>query len=117
MLKTQNRAASLLRTAQSGRRHIVRAVPGNCRRKPPHHDPKVVKQAEKIFAGMGMTPAEAVALFYKQTALHGEFPITEMIPNEVTQAAILDALAGIGLIRGRSLAEMRQEAETDDCVS
>ena len=39
---------------------------------------------------MGMTPAEAIALFYKQTALHGDFPITEMIPNEETQAALLE---------------------------
>ena len=37
-----------------------------------------------------MTPAEAVAIFYKQTALHGDFPITELIPNEETQAALLE---------------------------
>ena len=87
------------------------------RRTPAHPDPKVVKQAEKVFAGMGMTPAEAVALFYKQTALHGDFPITELIPNEETQLAILEARAGIGLIRGRSVAEMLAEAEVDDCES
>ena len=87
------------------------------RRTPAHPDPKVVGQAEKIFASMGMTPYEAVVIFYKQTALHGQFPITELIPNETTQAAIRDAIAGIGIIRGRSVAEMLAEAEGDDCAS
>ena len=80
---------------------------------PPHRDPKVVKQAEKIFAAMGMTPAEAVALFYKQTALHGQFPITELIPNEETQAAIRDARAGIGIKKYASVAEMRADLNND----
>ena len=117
MVKTKNRAASRLRTFKSGRRLGVRAASKGYRRAAPHPDRKVVKRAERIFAGMGMTPAEAVALFYKQTALHGDFPITELIPNEETQAAIREARAGIGLIRGRSVAEMLREAEGDDCVS
>ena len=87
MLKTKNRGASRLRAAKPGRRFRARAGTIT-RRAPPHPDPKVVRQAEKVFAGMGMTPAEAVALFYKQTALHGDFPITELIPNEETQAAL-----------------------------
>ena len=83
------------------------------RRTPAHPDPKVVKQAEKVFAGMGMTAYEAVSLFYKQTALHGDFPITELIPNEETQLAIWDALAGIGLIKYGSVAEMRADLLKD----
>ena len=88
MLKTKNRAASRLRTAKSGRRSRAPAGMKTRRRTPPHPDPKVVRQAEKIFAAMGMTPYEAVVIFYKQTALHGQFPITELIPNEETQAAL-----------------------------
>ena len=119
MLKTKNRTAYRLRmrTGKSGRRFMVDAVSPVYRRATPHPDPKVVKRAEKIFSGMGMTGAEAVALFYRQTVLRGDFPITELIPNEETQAAIRDARAGIGLIRGRSVAEMLREAEVDDCVS
>ena len=117
MLNTKSRSVAQRRRAQSGRRLIVKVAGKPRRRATPHPNPKVVKQAEKIFAGMGMTPAEAIALFYKQTALHDAFPITELIPNEETQAAILDARAGIGLIRGRSVAEMLREAEVDDCVN
>ena len=116
MLKTKNRGASRLRAAKSGRR--FRALVGmKTGRTPPHPDPKVVRQAEKVFAGMGMTPYEAVVIFYKQTALRGDFPITELIPNEETQLAILEARAGIGLIRGRTFAEMLADAEGDDCGS
>ena len=117
MLKTKNRAASRLRTAKSGHRSRARAGMKTRRPTPPHPNPQVVRQAEKIFAAMGMTPYEAIVIFYKQTALHGHFPITELIPNEATQAAIRDAIAGIGIIRGRSVAEMLAEAEGDDCAS
>ncbi len=79
---------------------------------PYHRDPEVVRKAEAIFAGMGMTPAEAISLFYKQTALHGAFPITELIPNEETQEVVRKARAGIGIIRYGSVDEMM--AEFDD---
>ena len=87
MLKSKSRAVS--RRRRAGRRFSA-AAGAKTRRAAPHPDRKVVKRAERIFAGMGMTPAEAVALFYKQTALHGDFPITELAPNEETQAALLE---------------------------
>lgn len=107
MLKAKSRTQSR-RRAQSGRRSPARAGMIT-RRAPPHPDPKVVRQAEKIFASMGMTPYEAVVIFYKQTALHGQFPITELIPNEATQAAIRDAIAGIGVIKYSSVDEMHAD--------
>ena len=87
MFKAKSRTVS--RRWRAGRRFSAPAGT-KARRAAPHPDRKVVKQAEKIFAGMGLTPAEAVALFYKQTALHGDFPITELAPNEETQAALLE---------------------------
>ena len=113
MLNTKSRSVSRLRRAQSGRRFSALAGTKTRRRATPHPNPKVVKQAEKIFAGMGMTPAEAIALFYKQTTLHDAFPITELIPNEETQAAIRDARAGIGIKKYASVAEMRADLNRD----
>ena len=89
MLKSKSRSAFRLRRWRAGRRFSAPAGT-KARRAAPHPDRTVVERAERIFAGMGMTPAEAVALFYKQTALHGDFPITELAPNEETQAAILE---------------------------
>ena len=116
MLKTKGRSVSRLgmrtRVGKTGRRFRVRCG-AKGRGRPPHPDPKVVRQAEKVFAGMGMTPAEAVALFYRQTVLRGDFPITELIPNEETQEAIWDALAGIGIKKYASVAEMRADLNYD----
>ena len=71
----------------------------NCQQKakgPQRHPvPDVVRKAEAVFAEMGMTPDEAVAIFYKQTALHGSFPITDLIPNEETQETARRARAGL----------------------
>ena len=116
MLKTKRRYALRLRlrTGKSGRHFAVRAVSGDYRRAAPHPDPKVVRDAEKVFAGMGMTRVEAIALFYRQTVLRGDFPITELIPNEETQAAIRDARAGIGLIRVGSVEEMHADILKDE---
>ena len=115
MLKTKRRCASRLRmrtrAVKSGRRFVVRAVSGDYRRDAPHPDPKVVKRAEKVFAGMGMTPYEAVVIFYKQTALHGDFPITELIPNEITQAALREPPES--LVSYASVAEMHADLLKD----
>ena len=113
MLKTKNRAAARLRmrTGKSGRRFRA-PVGAKTGRRPAHPDPKVVKQAEKIFAGMGMTGAAAVALFYKQTALRGDFPITELIPNEITQAALREpreSLVSYGSV-DEMIADLMQDA-------
>ena len=80
---------------------------------PRHRDPNVVQKAEEIFARMGMTPEEAVSLFYKQTALRGDFPITEWYPNEETQEVIREARAGIGIKKYASVAEMRADLNRD----
>ena len=78
---------------------------------PRHPDPEVVQIAEVVFAEMGMTPEEAIGIFYKQTALHGKFPITDLIPNEAVQGAIQEARAGIGIKRYASRDEFRAELD------
>lgn len=122
MLKAKTRPAAG-RRARSGRRlrarggvktgRRFRALVGvKTRGRPPHPNPKVVKAAEKIFAGMGMTGAAAVALFYKQTVLHGDFPITELIPNEITQAALREpreSLVSYGSV-DEMIADLMQDA-------
>ena len=83
---------------------------------PKHPDPEVVRKAEAVFAKMGMTPEEAIAIFYKQTALRSSFPITELIPNEETQEVIRRAKAGEDLISVGSVDELMAEfrdARTD----
>ena len=47
---------------------------------------------------MGMTREEAIAVFYKQTALRGSFPITDLIPSEETQEVVRKARAGSEIV-------------------
>lgn len=76
-----------------------------------HPDPDVVRKAEAVFANMGMTPEEAIAIFYKQTALQGSFPIAELIPNEETQEVIRKARAGEDLVNVDGVGDLMAEFE------
>lgn len=76
-----------------------------------HPDPTVVRKAEAIFKSMGLTAEQAVALFYKQTALRGSFPITDLLPNEETLETITKARAREDLVGYESLAEAMAEFE------
>ena len=80
-----------------------------------HPDPEVVRKAEAVFAKMGMTPEQAITIFYKQTALHGAFPIENLIPNEETQEVVRKARAGEDLASVGSVDELI--AEFQRCAS
>ncbi len=52
------------------------------------------KEAEKIFATLGLTTSEAIRLFYRQTILRRGLPFSVDIPNDVTVAAMEAARRG-----------------------
>ena len=47
-------------------------------------DSDTKEATERILTKLGLTPTEAIRLFYRQIALRGEFPLELRIPNEVT---------------------------------
>ena len=53
-------------------------------------DEKTKKESESVLQQIGMTPTEAVRLFYRQIALRKEFPLELRVPNHLT-AQTLDA--------------------------
>ena len=53
-------------------------------------DPATKAAAEGVFAELGMSPSEAVRLFYRQVELHRGFPFELRVPNEETVQAIRD---------------------------
>lgn len=81
-------------------------------------DPELKKEAEKIFSALGLSPTEAITLFYKAIPLfyellashHGLPP--QSIPNEETREAIRQARAGEGLSTYGGVKELI--AELDD---
>ncbi|MFV0337634.1 MAG: type II toxin-antitoxin system RelB/DinJ family antitoxin [Chthoniobacterales bacterium] len=51
-------------------------------------DPATKAATEKVLDTLGMTPTEAIRLFYRQIAIRKSFPLELHIPNKLT-ASIL----------------------------
>lgn len=51
-------------------------------------DPEPKQAAEAVFAKLGVSPSDAIRMFYKQVELHQGFPCEVRIPNTETIAAM-----------------------------
>ena len=47
-------------------------------------EPSLKQQAEEILAEVGLSPTQAITLFYRQIELSGGLPFEIRIPNETT---------------------------------
>jgi DNA-damage-inducible protein J len=47
-------------------------------------DPITKEATERILESLGLTPTEAIRLFYRQIAMRGEFPLELRVPNSQT---------------------------------
>lgn len=63
-------------------------------------------EAEKILALLGLSPEEAITLFYRQVELHQGLPFEVNMPNSETLKAIEEAISGKNLHRYKSVEEM-----------
>ena len=60
-------------------------------------EPELKSQAEEVFSELGLSPTEAIRLFYAQVALHRGLPFAVKIPNAETIEALRQARTGEGL--------------------
>lgn len=60
-------------------------------------EPDLKTQAEEIFSKLGLSPTDAITLFYVQVTLHGGLPFEVRIPNNETIEAMWQAGTGEGL--------------------
>jgi DNA-damage-inducible protein J len=60
-------------------------------------DPDLKQRTEHVLRELGLTPTQAITLFYKQVNLHQGLPFPVNIPNAKTRQAIEDAQEGRGL--------------------
>lgn len=51
-------------------------------------DPSTKEATERILDSLGLTPTEAIRLFYRQIAMRGEFPLELRVPNSITAEAL-----------------------------
>ena len=60
-------------------------------------EPELKSQAEEVFSELGLSPTEAITLFYTQVTLYRGLPFAARIPNAETIEALRQARTGEGL--------------------
>ena len=70
-------------------------------------DPTTKAATERVLEALGLTPTEAIRLFYRQIALRGEFPLELKVPNAVTAETLAKAEAGDDLEAFDSIDDLR----------
>ncbi|HEY3777326.1 MAG TPA: type II toxin-antitoxin system RelB/DinJ family antitoxin [Rhizomicrobium sp.] len=58
-------------------------------------EPGLKDEAEAVLDRLGMTPTEAITIFYRQIALNRGLPFSVRIPNAATRKALRDAERGV----------------------
>ena len=56
-------------------------------------EPRLKHDAEEVLDKLGMTPTEAITLFYKQVTLYRGLPFPVRIPNAATRKALREVLS------------------------
>ena len=54
-------------------------------------EPELKEEAEAVLHKLGMTPTQAITLFYRQVTLHEGLPFQLRIPNARTRKALQEA--------------------------
>jgi len=69
-------------------------------------EPGTKKKAESVLRKLGMSPAEAIRLFYRQICLRGGIPFPVLIPNDLTKKTLDKSAKGEDVEAFDSLDEM-----------
>jgi len=69
-------------------------------------EPTLKVEAEAVLAKLGLSPTEAIRLFYNQILLQGGLPFDVPIPNAKTRAAIKEARTSRKLKTFKSAADL-----------
>lgn len=57
-------------------------------------EPKTKRRAEGVLRKLGLTPTEAIRIFYRQISLRGGLPFPVAIPNKLTASTLEKSLRG-----------------------
>ncbi|MDG4575439.1 MAG: type II toxin-antitoxin system RelB/DinJ family antitoxin [Defluviicoccus sp.] len=70
-------------------------------------EPDLKQAAESVLKELGLTPTEAITLFYKQVTLKHGLPFAVELPNAETRAAMQDAIDGRNLTEWEDLEALK----------
>ena len=71
-------------------------------------EPQLKKEAESVLKTLGLSPAEAIRLFYRQVTLRHGLPFAVEIPNAETREAMRQALEGENLTEWSDLEALKR---------
>ena len=74
-------------------------------------EPQTKKQAEGVLRKLGLSPTEAIRLFYRQICLHGGLPFPVLIPNALTAKTLKKSQQGEDVETFDSLEDMFESWE------
>jgi DNA-damage-inducible protein J len=69
-------------------------------------DPDTKQKAERILHRLGMSPTEAIRMFYTQITLRNGLPFPVEIPNQETEQVLKDSRSGRDLERFDSVDDL-----------
>jgi DNA-damage-inducible protein J len=71
--------------------------------------PELKAEAESVLAKIGLSPSDAIRIFYSQVAMRNGLPFEVCIPNATTRQALRDAQAGRNMTDYASVDEMFED--------
>ncbi len=74
-------------------------------------EPDTKRRAESVLRKLGITPTEAIRIFYRQITLRGGLPFPVEIPNELTVTTLEKSRLGEEVEEFHSLDEMFENWE------
>jgi DNA-damage-inducible protein J len=74
-------------------------------------EPETKKKAEGVLRKLGLTPTEAIRLFYRQICLRQGLPFPVLIPNKTTRGTLNKSRRGEDIESFESLDEMFESWE------
>lgn len=70
-------------------------------------EPDLKHEAEEVLSALGLSPTQAITLFYRQVTLHHGLPFEVKVPNAETRAALRQARERGNLSEYTSLDELK----------
>lgn len=74
-------------------------------------EPRTKRRAEGVLKALGISPTQAIRLFYRQICLRGGVPFAVRVPNRLTKRTLARGRAGEGIRAFDSLDEMFESWE------
>ncbi len=74
-------------------------------------EPQIKNTAEGVLHNLGITPTEAIRIFYRQISLRGGLPFAVEIPNDCTAKTLEKSYKGEDIIEFDSVNDMFESWE------